>query len=67
MCVCVCVSGLSIQPRRVVCRARVRKGAKRRSWPGDVGGGAERAFGSGPLWCVGDGRARVQILCVARG
>lgn len=53
MCVCVCASGLSVQPRRDMCRARVRKGAKRRSWPGDVGGGAERAFGSGPLWCGG--------------
>lgn len=51
----MCASGLTFS-LAVLCRARVRKGVKRLSWPGDVGGGAERAFGSGPLWlsgCVG--------------
>lgn len=45
---------LDVQPRRVVpYRARVSSGGERRSWPGDVGSGAECAFGSGPLWVWG--------------
>lgn len=59
---------LDVQPRRVVpCRSRVSSGGKNGA-AGRVTLGVGLGVPSAPVRCgCGDGRARVQILCIVKG